>query len=246
MNIIGDEKDNIIQVDGNGTIASDDSENERHEDSNDITEYDTDEEAFPDQEPVNLFIANNNVTPGQPIELDVNLHHDLKSYLPLCLVLNARSVQNKAGSLRELLMRICPDLCLISESWESEQRRLSAVLEHTQYRYISYYRKSKSPGGGCAILFNESRFAVTQPEIEIPNGVEIAWALFVPKSSSATILKVKRIIVGSVYISPKSRYKAETIEHIIQTIHTLRATYMGMKLTLSLVGISTDVISVTY
>ena len=36
---------------------------------------------------------------------------------------------------------------------------------------------------------------------------------------------MKRIAVGSFYISLKSRYKAETIEHIIQNIHIIRAKY---------------------
>ena len=36
---------------------------------------------------------------------------------------------------------------------------------------------------------------------------------------------MKRISVGSFYISLKSRHKAETIEHIIQNIHSIRAKY---------------------
>ena len=35
----------------------------------------------------------------------------------------------------------------------------------------------------------------------------------------------KRIAVASYYISPRSRHKQETIEHIIQTIHSLRAKF---------------------
>ena len=38
-------------------------------------------------------------------------------------------------------------------------------------------------------------------------------------------LNVKRIAIGSYYISPRSRHKKETIDHIIDTIHTLRAKY---------------------
>ena len=38
-------------------------------------------------------------------------------------------------------------------------------------------------------------------------------------------MKVKRIAVGSYYISPKSKYKQDVIEHIIATIHKLRAKY---------------------
>jgi hypothetical protein len=38
-------------------------------------------------------------------------------------------------------------------------------------------------------------------------------------------LKVKRIAVGSYYVSPRSRHKQEVIDHIIDTIHILRAKY---------------------
>ena len=36
---------------------------------------------------------------------------------------------------------------------------------------------------------------------------------------------MKRIAYGTVYVSPKSKHKTETIEHIIETIHMLRAQY---------------------
>ena len=38
-------------------------------------------------------------------------------------------------------------------------------------------------------------------------------------------VRVKRIVVGSFYVSPNSPHKAATIEHIIETIHILRARY---------------------
>ena len=44
-------------------------------------------------------------------------------------------------------------------------------------------------------------------------------------SGAVNRMKVKRIAVGSIYVSPRSKVKAETIEHIIETIHSLRAKY---------------------
>ena len=38
-------------------------------------------------------------------------------------------------------------------------------------------------------------------------------------------MKVKRIAIGSIYVSPRSRHKIQTIDHIIATIHILRAKY---------------------
>ena len=189
----------------------------------DGSSYATEDEAFSDPIPVSLSpVPDQFVTPGQPIILEVNMNSQ-PSPLPLCLLLNARSVFNKSDSLNEMLSQIGPDLCLISESWERERKRLNTVLR--QYKSVSYYRKGKSPGGGCAIVYNETRFSVLDLKIEAPDGVESVWALFTPKTTELNMLRVKRVAVGSFYVSPRSKYKNETIEHIIQTIHILRAKY---------------------
>ena len=62
-------------------------------------------------------------------------------------------------------------------------------------------------------------------EVPAPEEIESCWALFVPKSQDSGPMKVKRIAVGSYYVSPKSRHKQEVIEHIIDTIHMLRAQF---------------------
>ena len=46
-----------------------------------------------------------------------------------------------------------------------------------------------------------------------------------PKSEGSQQLKVKRIAVASIYVSPRSKHKVETVEHIIETINLLRAKY---------------------
>ena len=141
------------------------------------------------------------------------------------MMMNARSVYNKADNLRELLHRIGPSVVLVSETWERERLRLGTVLNSRSYKVISSYRKTKSPGGGCAILYNENRFSVTNPDISVPENVEAAWAVFTPVSDSRHKMKVKRIAYGTVYVSPRSQHKTETIEHIIEAIHMLRAQY---------------------
>ena len=52
----------------------------------------------------------------------------------------------------------CPDLIIASEMWERATRRLHDIIKNKQFKCVSSYRKNKSPGGGCAIIFNESRF----------------------------------------------------------------------------------------
>ena len=38
-------------------------------------------------------------------------------------------------------------------------------------------------------------------------------------------MKVKRIAVGSIYISPRSKQKKETIDYVVESIHMLTAKY---------------------
>ena len=209
----------------NVDTESDDSSDGSVTDS-DSEEYDTEDEAFPEVVPANLFSNGTQTDRGQA--LDVNLDDDMKSPLPLCLLLNARSVYNKCNNLTEMLHQIGPDICLVSETFERERLRLRDIFKSRIYKHISYYRKNRAPGGGCAIFYNEKKFSVLDLKIPAPSEVENIWAIFTPKEGSLSFgpnHNVKRIAVGSYYVSPRSRYQRETIGHIIDTICTLRAKY---------------------
>ena len=56
-------------------------------------------------------------------------------------------------------------------------------------------------------------------------GLVSCFLFFTPKNSDNSTYKVNRILVGSIYVSPKSRHKAETINHIIETLHYARSLY---------------------
>ena len=58
----------------------------------------------------------------------------------------------------------------------------------------------------------------------MPEGVEVVWCVITPKNTPKHA-KIKNICISSVYISPKSRYKKETIAHIIESIHLIRSFY---------------------
>ena len=121
-----------------------------------------------------------------------------------------------------MLHQFGPDLSIILESWEQEKKQIKDVLKSNQFKTISYYRKSKSPGGGAAIIYNESRFSFVNLHVPTSSDIECVWALCTPKH---TYHNVKRIAVGGYYVSPRARNKQEIIEHIIDTIHFLRAQY---------------------
>ena len=146
-------------------------------------------------------------------------------FIPLSLILNGRSLANKCDNLTEMMHQICPDLIIACETWERENLRLEQIIKSRKYKYFSYYRKNKSPGGGCAIIFNEERFRAEKPDVIVPENIEAVWSIISPVIGYLPDVKVKRIAVGSIYISPRSKFKIETIEHIIETIHILRAQY---------------------
>ena len=149
----------------------------------------------------NLFPPSNQIlTPGQPIVLDIHPSKEQSSSLPLCLLINARSLYNKGNNIRQMLQQLGPEICIITETFESEKRRLSSIFKNETFQYISYFRKNRSPGGGCAIVFNDKRLSVTDLEIAAKSEIETCWALVVPKSETKTKTKVvRRLAVGAYY-----------------------------------------------
>ena len=146
--------------------------------------------------------------------------------LPLFLILNARSLYNKASNFKRFLREIAPSCVLISESWEVVGRTpLQELLNSTHYKVISFKRGRGRTGGGAAIVYDETRFMVEEVVHGVPDGVEAAWALLTPRQYDHHLQNIKRICVGSIYISPRSRKKVETIEHLTHTVHTIRATF---------------------
>ena len=138
--------------------------------------------------------------------------------------MNARSLYNKIRNFKTLLYEVCPDIAIISETWERKRITLNKLLNSTEFKSISYSRHNR-PGGGCAIVFNDNRFYVEQLDIGVPDQVEAAWAVLSSKDNSKQKFKVNKIVVGSIYVSPKSKHKIETIDHIIEAIHFARTKF---------------------
>ena len=94
------------------------------------------------------------------------------------------------------------------------------------YKVHSYKRPKvkakKQPGGSCALVYNETRFKATKLDVPVPKGVEACWLLLKPINKNDLI---ENIAIASIYVSPSSVYKTASINHIIDTIHLLRAQY---------------------
>ena len=210
----------IIQCDGAATIS-------------DVSSVDsddnTDDEAEVEREPAVLVPAANQPPAGQPLVLEVDRtgRMVLPASLPLIMLTNARSVYNKIDNLKKWLTEIFPDCALISESWDymSRMEDLTSLLAGTPFQVFSYRRPRGQTGGCCAIIFNRSRFMVEQVHVQTGEGIETVWAMLTPRKLDHKLQHIKRICVSSIYIAPRSKLKSETMDHIIQSIHIIRARY---------------------
>ena len=77
-------------------------------------------------------------------------------------------------------------------------------------------------GGGVAIVYNEENFIVEEAGIEAPEGIEAVWIILTPKFPNPV---VKKILVGGIYIAPRSLYKQKTIDHIMETMFYVQSKY---------------------
>ena len=107
----------IQQQDGNDSVISE------SESSSDESDYDTEDEVDPTPDPVILTpVPNQMSVQGQPIQLEVVSDiNSQPSPLPLCMMLNARSLYNKADNFKNLLHQIAPEITMVSETWERQK-----------------------------------------------------------------------------------------------------------------------------
>ena len=138
----------IVQLDGADTLVSDNSQGNSDE-SEDASNYDTDDELNCNQSQINLFpIPGQNSCTRVPLKFDVNTDDDASSSLPLCIMTNARSIYNKQDNLAEMLHQLSPIFTIISEAWEREKFRINKLIDSKYFKTFSYFRKNQSRGGG--------------------------------------------------------------------------------------------------
>jgi hypothetical protein len=156
ISALDDSVPDIVQKTTNVTIASDDDDwDETDDDSeaNSDIDYDTDDEIDATVDPVVLTpVPNQILSPTKPIQLEIHNSEQVKySPLPLCMVLNARSIYNKCDNLKKLLYEVGPDISIISETWERQRQSIDELLSSDQFKTISYKREkinNRQPGGG--------------------------------------------------------------------------------------------------
>ena len=160
----------IVQEDGNATTISDGDDDQSDTDDDSYMEYDTDDEIDGTVDPIILTpVPNQVLSPSKPVQLEILTPNQVQSSpLPLCMMLNARSLYNKRDNFKKLLYEIGPDLSIISETWELGRQSIDELLSSDQFKSISYKREkinNRQPGGGCTIVYNDRRFKVSKVDM---------------------------------------------------------------------------------
>jgi hypothetical protein len=174
---------------------------------------------------------------GTPLRLEVELSGTVETptYVPLSAVTNPRSGWNKICNIRTFLQQVGPDFMILSEHW-GRKKQFENALQSEYYKVIECSRGVRGiptrgrngnltesvTGGGVAILYNEENFIVEEAGIEAPEGIEAVRIILTPKIPNPV---VKKILVGGIYIAPRSLYKQKTIDHIIETMFYVQSKY---------------------
>ena len=232
----------ICQLDGADTVSIVSDSSQLGEDDNvsddssllgdetsegDVSQFGWDEEAY--SFPVRAVLVPAPALPDAPrgappaYTVDTTGQARAPSCLPLVMVTNARSLKLKMDSLRTMLRQVAPDYMAICETFEATRFDLAKVLQMEHYKVISYRRPPPRVGGGAAIIYTEQNFFVEVLDMNVENGVEACWAIFTPKKKE--LLHIKRICVGSIYIAPKSKYKQESVDHIVDVMFQTKARF---------------------
>ena len=220
----------INQLDGAVSVCSSLSVNSQLGDENsesDVSEFDWDDEAY--SAPVRAVLVPAPAPPGAPaggppgLTVDTTGQVAAPSCLPLGIITNARSLKMKVKSLRTLLRQIGPDYMNVCETFEATRFDLASCLKMEHYKVISYRRPYPRTGGGAAIIYTEQNFFVEAADVPIENGVEACWAIFTPKYKQ--LPNIKKICIGSIYNSPGSKYKKQSVDHIVDVMFQIKAQF---------------------
>ena len=187
----------IIQLDGNLSICSDNSESYNK---------------LGCAKPANSYRTNNAL---------------IATHLPIVSVCNMRSIFPKMKNFKTDLFERQVDVSLLSEVWEKAENQkhkaeIELMLEMEGLKYFSTTRPRGKRGGGAAIIVNTERFKVENLNVQIPPHLEVVWALAKPRSEAA---KIKKIILCAFYSPPRSRLRFKLKDHIIGTLQVLTTRY---------------------
>ncbi|CAH1239876.1 NCAPD2 [Branchiostoma lanceolatum] len=128
-----------------------------------------------------------------------------------------RSLCNKMEELQTVLLLNKIQVAAITETW------FNADMPTTWWDIDGYHLYSKPrldrQGGGVAV-YVDNDIPTQELDITVPDGLECLWVKARPKRLPRTI---PYIVVCAVYIPPASPHGTALIEHLSDTVDTLRA-----------------------
>ena len=130
-------------------------------------------------------------------------------HFPVVTVNNLRSLFPKVGNFKTDMLERQVDVSLCCEIWEKAESKkhrnaIEEMLELDGLKYFSTPRPRGKRGGGAAIIVNTERFKVEKLQIQIPQKLEIVWALAKPKHPDA---QFKNIIIMFFLLPTKVKVK---------------------------------------
>jgi hypothetical protein len=98
-------------------------------------------------------------------------------------------------------------------------------MEMKGLKYISCgSRPSGKRGGEAAILTDMTKFTMEKLDVNVPNNLEVQWAIIRPKQVLPST-KYREIIFCSFYSPPRSRKHRALLNHLVSATHALMARY---------------------
>ena len=120
--------------------------------------------------------------------------------------------------------------------------KLSEILKLDNYQVVTNVVQRSNRGGKSAVIVNTDKYYVKElcPDpITVPIGVEVVWAMLLPKYNRNNKHNINNIAVASIYSKPRSRKKKVLLDHIAETYNFLAAKY-GDNLNFILAGDTND------
>ena len=150
---------------------------------------------------------------------------------------------NKIDEISTFINEENVDVAFISESHDRENKRLEDHIQLEDHVTISnvYQRSTTVSGGRPAIIANKKKYLIenlTNTSVTIPWGVEMTWALLTPKNVTSDSI-IQKIVLGAVYVKPRSKKKTALLDHIAE-VHTMLGAKYGRGLHWMIAGDTND------
>lgn len=139
-------------------------------------------------------------------------------------VINARSVSEKLNDLEHCLTMRCPQVLLISETWETQKmcKKLERFCELNELTWLDKSRPANR-GGGVAVVVDNRWGHAARLDVDVPEELEMSWAVVTPHDR-----KDLKVVCGAFYSSTTEGFRPEVgllQSHIVDVVSSCTARF---------------------